>query len=150
MSRITKKKWLVLAVIIIVLGVSLIYWYIQNLPRAEPYGPRIPQPFSTLGIPDDWNIASSGNFDVVLNNRLANNIEIYKVTAIWDSTRIVYEPKQPILIEAVGEKTLLSSESGLNFGPREEGIRYSINVELLYNSGNYNHTETGKLTGTVG
>ena len=37
----------------------------------------------------------------------------------------------------------------LNLGPQTSGTTYSVDVSILYNSGGFNHTETGKVTGTV-
>jgi hypothetical protein len=151
LMKIIGRKWL-FAIMFGIIGILSVFGYtitFSNVGKGT-YGNQISSPFTTLGYPDDWNIDTSGNFDVILNNMLASDINIYKMTIWWDSTKSIYEPTHPIVVDAGGNKTLLSSETSLNLGPREEGTRYSINIEIFYTPGDYNHTETGKLTGIVG
>jgi hypothetical protein len=111
------------------------------------YTGRIPTGFTTLGTPSDWDLTSNGDFSVILRNRLADQINVYSVTITLgtasDSNTTMFS------IPPGAEYPYPSTTSGLNIGQRTTGTTYSLQVEMVYNSGGLNHTETGTLTGTI-
>jgi len=111
------------------------------------YNGRIPTGFTTLGAPQDWDLDGAGDFDIVLRNNLAKQIEIYKIETTMGSVTDSYEPSPPITIGPSGTQTVFSSQSGLNLGPQSGS--FSVNVKITYNSGGFDMTETGSVTGTV-
>ena len=112
-----------------------------------PYTGRIPTGFTTLGAPRDWDLNSNGDVSIILNNRLASQITVARISVQYLSVGSdAYEPESPITIAPGGMHTLTRE---LNLGILKAGSTYSVDVEILYNSGGFDHTESGKVTGTV-
>ncbi len=134
--------WAILIVIIVAAAL-----YALGIFNPATYTGRIPTGFTTLGTPDDWDLETSGDFDIKIMNRLASQIAIYNVTITmgtdsdYNSTMLTVGPGE--------EYTYPASISGLNLGPKTPGVTYSVKVDILYNAGGLNHTELGTLTGTV-
>jgi hypothetical protein len=147
--------WAILIVIIVAAAL-----YALGIFNPATYTGRIPTGFTTLGAPDDWDVNSAGDVRILLNNRLASQIEVYTITAstatgtpdIW-STANCTGANDYMTIAPGGNIDPSSACSSLtydlNVGSQTAGTTYSVDVEILYNSGGFNHTESGKITGTV-
>jgi hypothetical protein len=134
--------WAILIVIIVAAAL-----YMLGIFNPATYTGRIPTGFTTLGTPEDWDMKSNGDFDVILKNRLASQITVYWVQATMGTDNDINNTEFTI---APGEDYQYpASLSGLNLGSKTAGTTYSLNVEIYYNAGGLNHTETGTLTGTV-
>ncbi len=135
--------WAILIVIIVAAAL-----YSLGIFNPATYTGRIPTGFTTLGTPTDWDLTSSGDLSIILNNRLADPITVYSVTA---SMGTATDTNETSFSMAPGEEYQYpASASGLNLGSKTAGTTYSVNVEIFYNAGGgLNHTETGTLTGTV-
>ena len=72
--------WAILIVIIVAAAL-----YALGIFNPATYTGRIPTGFTTLGTPSDWDLDSTGDFSVILNNRLADQITVYSVTATMGS-----------------------------------------------------------------
>ena len=121
-----------------------------------------PTGFTTLGTPDDWDVASDGDFRIILNNRLANQITVYTISAsLGGSVPVTYDTMNctgndaymTIGPGATSDPTAICTNPlnpySIDLGSPTADTTYSVDVSILYNSVGFNHTETGKLTGTV-
>ena len=134
--------WAILIVIIVAAAL-----YALGIFNPATYTGRIPTGFTTLGTPSDWDVASNGDVSIILKNRLPKQISVYNVTVSigtssdYNATTFQISPGE--------EHSFPASLSGLNLGSKTQGTTYSVDVEIFYNSGGLNHTETGRITGTV-
>jgi len=136
--------WAILIVIIVAAAL-----YALGIFNPATYTGRIPTGFTTLGAPSDWDVDSSGDVDIILNNRLANQINILNVTVSIGSDLSYNDTAFNM---APGSSTsYISTVSGLNLQSKTPGTTYSMDVEIVYNQGanSLNHTETGVLSGTI-
>jgi hypothetical protein len=146
--------WAILIVIIVAAAL-----YALGIFNPATYTGRVPTGFTTLGTPTDWDVASDGAFSIILNNRLANQITVYSITATLGTVSDTYNTYNctidSYLMIAPGgtsDPTVVCTGPNtysLDLGTPTTGTTYSVDVEVLYNSGGFNHTETGKVTGTV-
>ena len=134
--------WAILIVIIVAAAL-----YALGIFNPATYTGRIPTGFTTLGTPSDWDITSNGDVSIILKNRLASQINVYSVSVTMGPDTDINSTEFQI---APGEDYQYpASVSQLNLGSKTQGTTYSVQVEILYNSGGLNHTETGTITGTV-
>jgi len=104
--------------------------------------------FTQLGAPSDWDLTTDGENSTfrlkLANNKIPTSVTIHQLSATvsghtgTNSTEFTISP---------GE-TKDTSVLIRNFAPAT-GSSYSVNVQILYDTGGYNHTETGTLTGLV-
>ncbi len=150
-----RKIPIALIIIIIVGGGAALWFFVINpiiyslmIFNPADYTARIPTGFTTLGSPDDWDMASNGDFVIILQNRKAEEIDIEKLEISLGSASDSYEPATPIKMGPASKHTFMPSETGLNLGPHTG--TYSVNVEITYKSSSgFTHTETGTVSGTV-
>lgn len=154
--------WAILIVIIVAAAL-----YALGIFNPATYTGRIPTGFTTLGAPDDWDVDSSGNVRILLNNRLSSQIEVYTITVsttgatdTWNTsgcsgagTYMTIAPGGNVdpataCTNATLDEPYTNGEY-LGLGTQTAGTTYSVDVELEYNSGGFTHTESGKITGTV-
>jgi hypothetical protein len=156
--------WAILIVIIVAAAL-----YALGIFNPATYTGRIPTGFTTLGAPDDWEVKDTGEFKMILNNRLAKQITVYEIAASLGSVTDTYDAFNCTGTASGGTNTYLdippggnidpeatctntvpgSADFSIDLGAPTAGTTYSVDVEILYNSGGFNHTETGKLTGTI-
>lgn len=141
--------WAILIVIIVAAAL-----YALGIFNPTTYTGRIPTGFTTLGTPDDWDLDSAGNFDIILNNRLPETITVYTVTVTlgsntdtWNTTTDGGETY--LQIGPSSTSSALAATTGLDLGSPAAGTSYNVDVSILYNSGGLDHTETGTVTGIV-
>jgi len=149
--------WAILIVIIVAAAL-----YALGIFNPATYTGRIPTGFTTLGAPDDWDLDSDGDVRILLNNRLANQIVVYEISVsttgasdTWDTFNCTgnnnYMTIGPGGSIEPSAATCPDADQAfdLNLGSQTAGTTYSVDVAILYNSGGFNHTESGKITGTV-
>jgi hypothetical protein len=149
--------WAILIVIIVAAAL-----YALGIFNPATYTGRIPTGFTTLGAPDDWDVESDGDVRIILNNRLASQITIYEITVATTGTSDTWYTFNCTGVDdyltigpggQVEPSATQCSDSNdpyaLNVGVQTAGTTYSVDVTVLYNSGGFNHTESGKITGTV-
>jgi hypothetical protein len=146
--------WAILIVIIVAAAL-----YALGIFNPATYTGRVPTGFTTLGTPSDWDVADDGAFSIILNNRLSNQITIYQISAIlgsdsdtWDTWNCTTDSYLQIAPGASADPSIVCTGPNtysLDLGDPTLGTTYSVDVSILYNSGGFNHTETGKVTGTV-
>jgi hypothetical protein len=146
--------WAILIVIIVAAAL-----YALGIFNPATYTGRVPTGFTTLGTPTDWDVASDGAFSIILNNRLANQITVYSITATLGTVSDTYNTYNctidSYLMIAPGGTSDVSvictgpNPYSLDLGTPTTGTTYSVSVSMLYNAGGLNHTETGTVTGTV-
>jgi hypothetical protein len=156
--------WAILIVIIVAAAL-----YALGIFNPATYTGRVPTGFTTLGTPTDWDVASDGAFSIILNNRLASQITVYSIKATLGTVSDTYNAFNCTGDAVVGTDTYLnippggtldpstvctntvpaSAQYAIDLGTPTTGTTYSVDVEVLYNSGGFNHTETGKVTGTI-
>jgi hypothetical protein len=135
--------WAILIVIIVAAAL-----YALGIFNPATYTGRIPTGFTTLGTPTDWNLDSSGDFSIILTNRLNNPVTVWNMTIEFGSSQDFNESS--IVINPSSEYSYPATQSLLNLGSQTVGSTYSVEVSILYGSaGALNHTERGTLTGTV-
>jgi hypothetical protein len=148
--------WAILIVIIVAAAL-----YALGIFNPATYTGRVPTGFTTLGAPDDWDVDSSGNVRILLNNRLADTITIYNITATMGTTTDTWNT-----LNCTGTDDYMTIGPGgnadpstacplanqvyaLDVGSPTAGTTYSVDVAIEYNAGGFTHTESGKVTGTV-
>ena len=150
--------WAILIVIIVAAAL-----YALGIFNPATYTGRIPTGFTTLGAPDDWDVDSNGNVQILLNNRLASQIEIYNISVTMGTTTDNWNTRNCngggltdyMTIGPGGSAnpaTACPSANetySLDAGSPTAGTTYSVDVEIEYNSGGFTHSESGKITGTV-
>ena len=151
--------WAILIVIIVAAAL-----YALGIFNPATYTGRIPTGFNTLGAPSDWDVDINGDVDVILSNRLASQIAIETIkvtttagTTTWDTTNCTGTPNDDLLTIGPGGSIQPSSTVCpastmayvLNVGSQTAGTTYTVDVEIKYNAGGLDHTETGRVTGTV-
>jgi hypothetical protein len=134
--------WAILIVIIVAAAL-----YALGIFNPATYTGRIPTGFTTLGAPTDWDLTSNGDFDIILNNKLASQITIWNFTVMlgdqtdWDDTPVLLAPGAELQYPYALSFTSPTPTSGTT---------YSVDVEILYSTGvGFNHTESGRVTGLV-
>jgi len=141
--------WAILIVIIVAAAL-----YALGIFNPATYTGRIPTGFTTLGAPTDWDLTSDGNFSIIMKNSLASQITVYTVTATMGTNTDTWNTTPDLgatyLQMGPGSTySALPATTGLDLGTPTSGTSYSVDVSILYNSGGFDHTETGTVTGTV-
>ncbi len=149
--------WAILIVIIVAAAL-----YALGIFNPATYTGRIPTGFTTIGAPEDWDVDTVGDVRILLNNRLAKTITIYEVTV---ATTAASDTWYTANCTGIGDYLTIgpggqvepsattcpgsTDTYQLRLGPQTSGTTYSVDVSILYNEGGFNHTETGKITGTI-
>jgi hypothetical protein len=146
--------WAILIVIIVAAAL-----YALGIFNPATYTGRIPTGFTTLGAPTDWDLEADGDFSIILNNRLASQIEVQSITIntttsgdVWSTFNCTgVDDYMTIGPGATKNPSTACSELtyDLNLGTQTAGTTYSVDVAVLYNAGDLDHTESGRVTGTV-
>ncbi len=155
--------WAILIVIIVAAAL-----YALGVFNPATFAGRTATGFTQIGTPSDWDltVANNGQLKVTLaNNKIASQVAIKSITAAlkggstltYDTTNcdqtgpgtgyLVIGPGGSVALETVCNQT--SAPYNLTFGSLTTGTSYSIDVDLLYNAGGYDHTDTGTVTGVV-
>ncbi len=136
--------WAILIVIIVAAAL-----YALGIFNPATYTGRIPTGFTTLGSPSDWDVDSNGYVDIILNNRLPNQINVLNVTVSIGSDLSYNDTEFTMAPGTTIQYTY--AVSGLDLQSKTAGTTYSMDVEVTYNqgAGSLNHTETGVLSGTI-
>jgi hypothetical protein len=144
---------IVFAPILIALALmGVVILFVLSIFNPAAYTAGIPTGFAALGVPDDWDLNSNGDFSIILRNSLRDQVEITGVEISLDPATDTYEPSTPIAIGPRSTYGLESSESGLNLGPRTAGASYSIALDITYKiaGSDIMHMDSGTVRGTVG
>jgi hypothetical protein len=150
--------WAILIVIIVAAAL-----YALGVFNPATFAGRTATGFTQLGAPSDWDLTTAGNgqFKLTLsNNKIASQVTIKTVTAnLKGSVTLTYNTSNCTGNDAylgIGPGGSSSLETActvptynLTFGTLSTGTSYSIDVDILYNSGGYDHTDTGTVTGVV-
>ena len=150
--------WAILIVIIVAAAL-----YALGVFNPATFTGRTATGFTQLGAPSDWDLLSDGSFKMKLsNNKIPTPVTIYSITATLSGNSQTYNTfnctgnGQYLTIGPGGTADIpsdcTSGVDGTTFTltpTPTAGTSYSISVSILYNSGGYNHTETGTLTGLV-
>ena len=152
--------WAILIVIIVAAAL-----YALGIFNPATYTGRIPTGFTTLGAPTDWDLETDGDFAIILNNRLASQIEVQSITIntttngdVWSTynctgAALSGGPDDYMTIGPGATKNPSTACTNLvydlNLGTQTAGTTYSVDVSVLYNAGDLDHTESGRVTGTV-
>jgi hypothetical protein len=134
-------------IVLVLVGTVLLFAIGMFTPAT--YTARIPTGFLTLGTPDDWDLNSNGDFSIVLQNRLPNQIQITRIEASLGPVTDSYSPATPIILGPSANYEVMSSESGLNLGPQKVGASYYVKVVIAYSRNGMQNTESGTVSGTV-
>jgi hypothetical protein len=143
-------------IIIVIIGGGIALWFFVISPilysllifNPADYTARIPTGFTTLGAPNDWDLASNGDFAMILKNNKAEQIEVEKIEISFGTASDSYEPSTPITIGPGSTHNLYPSDTGLNLGPQSG--TYSVDVMITYKSSSgFTHMESGTVSGTV-
>ncbi|UCC91920.1 MAG: hypothetical protein JSV39_01485 [Candidatus Aenigmatarchaeota archaeon] len=118
--------------------------------------------FGAMGAPEDWTLESNGDFKVtVANNKLSSQVTIMTITGtLKGGNTITYNTSNctgggigTYLTLGPGASTALETACGaaynLTFGAISSGSSYSIDISMLYNTGGYDKTDSGTVTGVV-
>ncbi len=119
--------------------------------------------FGGMGQPNDWVMNTTGDFKITIaNNKLPSQVTIKTVTAaLRGGSTNTFNTSN-----CTGTDAYLTMGSGgtsaletactdavpaynLNFGTISSGTSYSIDVNILYNAGGYDKTDSGTVTGIV-
>jgi len=142
--------WAILIVIIVAAAL-----YALGIFNPATYTGRIPTGFTTLGTPTDWDLASDGNFSIIMKNQLSDTITVYTVTVTMGTNTDTWNTSTDggatyLQISPGSTYSALPATTGLDLGSPTAGTSYSVDVSMLYNAGGgLDHTETGTVTGTV-
>ena len=150
--------WAILIVIIVAAAL-----YALGVFNPATFAGRTTTGFTQLGAPSDWDlVATSGNFRLKLaNNKLANQVVVKTISAAlkggatytFNTTNCTGNDEY-MTIGPGGSRdidTYCTAITGypLNYTGLTSGTSYSIDVNVLYNSGGYDHTDAGTVTGVV-
>lgn len=156
--------WAILIVIIVAAAL-----YALGVFNPATFTGRTATGFTQLGAPSDWDLAASdGAFKMKLsNNKIASQVTVKTITATLRGGST--ETYNTSTCNATGD-TPASADTYMTVGPGGErdidtqcktptynltysglstGTSYSVNVDILYNAGGYDHTDTGTVTGVV-
>ncbi|MCK5023128.1 MAG: hypothetical protein KAS04_03070 [Candidatus Aenigmarchaeota archaeon] len=118
--------------------------------------------FTQLGAPSDWDLAAgTGTFKLKLaNNKMASQVTIKTLKALLkggseytfnttnctgDDNFMLIGPGGSVDIDTHCTNLVYN----LTYTGLSSGTSYSVEVDVLYNSGGYDHTDTGTVTGVV-
>ncbi len=119
--------------------------------------------FGAMGAPEDWTLESNGDFKVTIaNNKLSSQVTIMAITAaLKGGNSITYNTSNctgggtgAYLTLGPGASTALETACSdatynLTFGAISSGSSYSIDINMVYNTGGYDKTDSGTVTGVV-
>lgn len=138
-------------ILVVLVLVGFLLFFMIGLLNPGAFTSGTATGFGVLGAPDNWDLNSDGDFSIVIQNRMANTIEITGIEITFNSTTDSYEPPTPITVEPGLSYALEPAESSLNLGPRTPGEFYHVDVEIEYASGTTGFTlmDFGIVSGTV-
>jgi hypothetical protein len=134
--------WAILIVIIVAAAL-----YALGVFNPATFTGRTATGFQTIGAPTDWDLSSGGILTLKLtNNKLPNTLTISNI-AVTVSGNIT----QYIINSTVGSLAPGASSTIVLSGipPQASGSTYSIKLNVLFNAGGLDHTDTGTVTGTA-
>lgn len=120
--------------------------------------------FGGMGQPNDWALETGGDFKITMaNNKIPSTVTIKTVTATLrgSGTSITYNTSnctgtETYLTLGTGATTALETACtqaivpyNLTFGSQSAGGTYSVELNILYNTGGYDKTDAGTVTGSV-
>ncbi len=136
---------------------------ISGMTTAVTYTGKTATGFTGLGAPSDWELRSDGTLHLKLwNSKIATQVKIKSIEAkLYGYDTITFNTigcnGEGTYMEigpggsAVIEEHCPSIDYNLNWG--EEVLKtetsYTLDITILYNSGGYDHIDTGTLTGPV-
>lgn len=150
--------WAILIVIIVAAAL-----YALGVFNPATFAGRTSTGFTQLGAPSDWDLAASGGvFKLKLaNNKISNLVTVKTIAAslkggsayTFNTTNCTGDGNY-MTIGPGGSRDIdlyCTAITGypLNYTGLTSGTSYSIDVDILYNSGGYDHTDTGTVTGVV-
>jgi hypothetical protein len=149
--------WAILIVIIVAAAL-----YALGVFNPATFTGRTATGFTQLGAPSDWDLAAtSGTFKLKLsNNKISSQVAVKTITAVlkggntytFNTTNCTGDDNY-MLIGPGGSVDIdtycTASTYNLTYTGLSAGTSYSIDVDVLYNSGGYDHTDTGTVTGVV-
>jgi hypothetical protein len=157
--------WAILIVIIVAAAL-----YALGVFNPATFAGRTSTGFTQLGAPSDWDltVANNGQLKITLsNNKIASQVTIKTVTAALkgggtityntdtcNTTGTTPAPAGTYLTLGPGGSAALETACqvptyNLTFGTLATGTSYSVDVDISYNAGGYDHTDTGTVTGVV-
>lgn len=152
--------WAILIVIIVAAAL-----YALGVFNPATFTGRTATGFTQLGAPSDWDltVAGNGQFKITLeNNKIASQVTVKTVTAtLRGGSMITYNTSNctgggvdTYLTIGPGGSAVLETACtaityNLTFGALTSGTSYSVDADVLYNAGGYDHTDTGTVTGVV-
>ena len=118
--------------------------------------------FPNLGLPESgsWQLNSNGDFNLIIENNLASQINITNITATIGGQTIIgnfttYTTTHPIECQndaycMLGPGATIRFEPLVQFSSQTAGSSYSIQVVVSYApSAGFSQSDTGTFTGTV-
>lgn len=148
--------WAILIVIIVAAAL-----YALGVFNPATFTGRTATGFQTIGAPSDWDMTSSGAITLKLgNSKMASTLTIYSITATQSGVPSIYWTNTSTCnTTATNWLTMGPGQTGVTIPCGVEGFSitnagaagstYSLKMEVLYNAGGLNHTDTGTVTGTV-
>jgi hypothetical protein len=149
--------WAILIVIIVAAAL-----YALGVFNPATFAGRTATGFTQMGAPSDWDLLSTGTFKLKLsNNKIASQVRINTITAALKggntytfNTSNCTGDDNYMLIGPGGERDIDTyctniANNNLTFTGLSAGTSYSIDVDISYNAGGYDHTDTGTVTGVV-
>lgn len=149
--------WAILIVIIVAAAL-----YALGVFNPATFTGRTATGFTQLGAPTDWDLDSTtGTFKMKLaNNKIASQVTVKTITAaLKGGNTYTYNTSNCtgdgnyMLIGPGGTVDIDTHCTGptynLTFTGLSSGTSYSVDVDILYNAGGYDHTDTGTVTGVV-
>lgn len=139
-------------VVIIIAAVSL---YALGVFSPGAISGRTVAGFQELGTPVDWELSSaSGEMKLKLaNDKAASTVTIYRITVTLngqDGQSTSYVPEALRIAPGKAAEVKFQLQPGPALTALEKGSSYSARIAIVYNSGGYNHTDTGTVTGIAG
>ena len=156
--------WAILIVIIVAAAL-----YALGVFNPATFTGRTATGFTQLGAPSDWDLAAStGTFKLKLsNNKIASQVTVRTISAtLKGGSTYTYNtsgcnttgttPTSESTYATIGPGGTIDIDTyctvpsfNLTYSGLSAGTSYSIDVDVLYNSGGYDHTDTGTVTGVV-
>ena len=152
--------WAILIVIIVAAAL-----YALGVFNPATFAGRTSTGFTQLGAPSDWDLTTAGNGQLKItlaNNKIASQVTIKTITAtlkggntyVYNTSNCTGAGETEYLTIGPGGSSALETACtvpayNLTFGALSTGTSYSIDVDISYNAGGYDHTDTGTVTGVV-
>ena len=138
-------------VVVIIAAVSL---YALGVFSPGAISGRTVAGFQELGTPVDWELSSDGEIRLKLaNDKAASTVTIYRITVTLsgqDGQSTSYIPETLRIAPGKAAEVQFQLQPGPALTSLEKGSAYSARIAIVYNSGGYNHTDVGTVTGIAG